>query len=151
MNKKEFKTFCRKEFESRGFKKYNKMFYLSGKDVLCGLLIDKSDYSDSYYINYYFFIGEFNNPNEYPTRYDHDIYGRISVLSKTQTYKGKPCLTAIEYEEYNEEELRPYFEKKFEEVILPAIYHGKKYILDNLGKLYFLYLRKEEVMQKLMS
>ena len=65
---------------------------------------------------------------------------------------GKQFLTsAIEYEEYTEEELRLYFDKEFEERILQPIHEGKKYILDNLGKLYSLTLRKEEVMQKLQS
>lgn len=58
---------------------------------------------------------------------------------------------AIEYEEYTEDELRPYFDKEFEERILPPIYQGKKYILDNLGKFYSLTLNKEEVMKKLQS
>ena len=35
----------------------------------------------------------------------------------------------IEYEEYTEDELRPYFDKEFEERILPPVYQGKKYIL----------------------
>ena len=71
-------------------------------------------------------------------------------MSKTQTIRGKYFLTsAIEYEEYTEEELRPYFEKVLNEKILPPVYQGKKYILDNLGKLYSLSLRQDEVMQKL--
>ena len=71
-------------------------------------------------------------------------------MSKTQTVHGKCFLTAmIEYEEYTEEELRPYFDREFEERILPPVYQGKKYILNNLGKLYSLTLHKEEVMRKL--
>ncbi|MBE6788050.1 MAG: DUF4304 domain-containing protein [Ruminococcaceae bacterium] len=150
MDKKQFNTFCKKEFEVRGFKKIKKTFYLLGKDLLCGIDLQKSDYSNSYYINYYFFIGVFNDTNNYPVCYDLDVQGRILAMSKTQTISGKHFLTsAIEYEEYTEEELRPYFDKEFEERILPPIHKGKKYILDNLGKLYFLTLRKEEVMQKL--
>ena len=57
----------------------------------------------------------------------------------------------IEFVKYTEDELRPYFDKEFEERILPPVYQGKKYILDNLGKLYSLTLRKEEVMRKLQS
>ena len=68
------------------------------------------------------------------------------------TVHGKCFLTAmIEYEEYTEDELRPYFDKEFEERILPPVYQGKKYILDHLGNLYSLTLRKEEVMRKLKS
>lgn len=152
MDKKQFMAFCKKEFESRGFKKAKKTFYLLGKDLLCGIELQKSNYSNSYYINYYFFLGEFNDTKDYPICYDLDVQDRILAMSKTQTVHGEHFLTsAIEYEEYTEEELRPYFDRAFEEKILPPIYQGKKYILDNLGNLYSLTLHKEEVMRKLQS
>ncbi|MBR6635348.1 MAG: hypothetical protein IKL41_06975 [Clostridia bacterium] len=82
--------------------------------------------------------------------YDSDIQGRITVLSKTQTVNGKTFLTPlIEYEEYTEDELRSFFDKEFEEKILPPIVYGRKYILDNIDKLYFLSLNKEAVLKKL--
>ena len=72
------------------------------------------------------------------------------MMSKEQTIQGKQFMTQmVEYEEYTEEELRPYFDTAFKEVILPPVYQGKKFILDNLGKLYFLDLHQEEVMEKL--
>lgn len=87
-----------------------------------------------------------------PDYYDSDIEERILAMSKRKTVHGKCFLTAmIEYEEYTEDELRPYFDKEFEERILPPVYQGKKYILDHLGSLYSLTLRKEEVMRKLKS
>lgn len=150
MDKNEFKAFCKNEFEARGFKKIKKTFYLLGKDLLCGIKLQKSNYSNSYYINYYFYLGKFDDIKDYPVCYDLDVQGRIVAMSKTQTVSGKHFLTsAIEYEEYTEEELRPYFDKEFKERILPPVHQGKKYILDNLGKLYSLTLHKEEVMRKL--
>ena len=152
MDTKQFKNFCKKEFELRGFKKIKKTFYLVGKDLLCGIELQKSNYSNSYYINYYFFLGKFDDTSDYPVCYDLDIQGRMVAMSKTQTVRGKHFLTsAIEYEEYTEEELRPYFDRAFEEEILPPVNHGKSFILDNLGKIYSLTLHKEEVMQKLQS
>lgn len=152
MDKKQFKDFCKKEFETRGFKKRKNMFYLTGHDLLCGLYLQKSNYGNLYYVNYCYFIGEFEDIEKYPLSYDLDVQGRIVAMSKTQTISGKPFLTSlIEYEEYSEEELRLYFDKAFEERILPPIHQGKKYILDNLGKLYSLTLHKEEVMKKLQS
>lgn len=152
MNKDQFKDFCKKEFETKGFKRIKKMYYLLGKDLLCGIELQKSYYSESYYINYYFFLGEFNDSKNYPIRYDMDVQGRITAMSRKQTIDGKQFLTdMIEYEEYTEEELRPYFDKDFEEKILPPICYGKKYILDNLRTLYFLTLHQEEVLQKLQS
>ena len=152
MDTKQFKNFCKKEFELRGFKKIKKTFYLVGKDLLCGIELQNSNYSNSYYINYYFFLGKFDDTSDYPVCYDLDIQGRMVAMSKTQTVRGKHFLTsAIEYEEYTEEELRPYFDRAFEEEILPPVNHGKSFILDNLGKIYSLTLHKEEVMQKLQS
>ena len=152
MDKNEFKAFCKKEFTARGFRKIKSDFYLPGNGLLCELNLQKSNYSNSYYINFYFFIGEFKEEKEYPQYYEYDIYGRILAMSKTQTSGGRHFLTGmIEYEEYTEEELRTYFDKQFEERILPPILLGKQYILDNLGKLYSLTFRKEEVMQKLQQ
>lgn len=152
MDKKQFKEFCKKEFELQGFTKQKSMFYLCGKDLLCGLDIQKSNYGSFFYVNYHFFIGDFHNSHDYPERYDFDVEGRILAMSKTQTIKGKHFKTAmIEYEKYTEEELLPYFEKYFQETILPPIKFGKKYILDNLGKVYFLTLRQDEVMEKLKA
>ena len=152
MDKKQFKEFCKKEFNTRGFKKYKNAFYLTGQDLLCGIDLQKSNYGDVYYVNYYYFIGEFENITDYPAHYESDIQGRIAVMSKKQTFQGRKFMTAqIEYEEYTKEELRPYFDRAFEKEILPHVHHGKTFILDNLGKIYSLTLHKEEVIQKLKS
>ena len=152
MDKNEFKEFCKKEFEARGFKKQKNMFYLAGHDVLCGICLQKSNYGDVYYVNYCYFIGDFEGVKKYPTYYESDIQSRVLAMSKTSTVGGEHFITSqIEYEEYTEDELRPYFDKEFEERILPPVYQGKKYILDNLGKLYSLTLQREEVMKKLES
>lgn len=57
MNKEEFKLFCHKEFCKRGFMRRNKMHYLEGKDVLCGIYLQKS-MGDGFYVKYNFFIGK---------------------------------------------------------------------------------------------
>lgn len=152
MDKKQFKEFCKNEFKTRGFKKQNNAFYLTGRDLLCGIDLQKSNYGDVYYVNYYYFIGNFENVTNYPTHYESDIQGRIVVMSKKQAFQGKQFMTAqIEYEEYTEDELRYFFELEFEEKILPPIIQGKKYILLNLNTLYFLTLNQSEVMRKLKS
>ncbi len=140
MDKKTFKEFCKNEFEAHGFKKQRNVFYLAGHDLLCGIDLQKSNYGDVYYVNYYYFIGEFEAITGYLTHYESDIQGRITVMSRKQTSHGKQFMTAqIEYEEYMEEE------------ILPPVNHGKSLILDNMGKLYSLTMYKEEVIQKLKS
>lgn len=150
MNKNEFKAFCEKEFKAKGFKKYRNMFYLAGKDLMCGMWLQKSDYGSIYYVNFCYFIGNFNDLTDHPSHYDSNIIGRILVMSRKDTIQGNNFITAlIEYEEYSETELKPYFNKNFEEKILPPIYQGKQYILDHIPKLYGIYRHKDEVLQEL--
>ncbi len=119
---------------------------------MCGIFLQKSNYGDIYYVNFCYFLESPQNNKSYPTQYESDIFERIVAMSKKSTLQGKCFITAqIEYKEYGEEELRPYFDKEFEERILPPIYQGKKYILDNLGKLYSLTLNKDEVINKLQT
>lgn len=74
------------------------------------------------------------------------------VMSKTMSFQGKSFLTAqIEYEAYTEDELRPFFEREFETKVLPPIKNGRKFISENLDKLYFLTLNQEEVKEKLQG
>lgn len=156
MDKNQFKSFCKNEFQKRGFKKVKSLFFLPGEEVMCCLDLQKSDYSNVYYINYHYFIGDYRSQTVFPSRYDFDIFGsRICVMSK-KTDKGKYYMTAmIEYELYTEDELRPFFDKEFEELILPPVYNGKKYILDHLGDSRGFYSLKlihpEEAMQKLLD
>ena len=89
MDKKTFKEFCKNEFETHGFKKQRNVFYLTGHDLLCGIDLQKSNYGDVYYVNYYYFIGEFEAITGYPTHYESDIQGRITVMSRKQTSHGK--------------------------------------------------------------
>ena len=152
MDKKQFSVFCRSEFEKYGFTKRKNMFYLCGHDVLCGIYLQKSDYGTVYYIDYCYFIGDFADSENYPGYRESDSQGRIMVMSKKMSFQGKTFLTAqIEYEAYTEDELRPFFEKEFKEKVLPPIRDGRKFILENLDKLYFLTLNQEEVKEKLQG
>ena len=152
MDKQQFKDFCKKEFLARGFKKQKNAFWLAGDEVLCSLHLQKSDYGPNFYINCFYYVGNFKQFNTYPPLYDDDLRGRISVLSKSQKVDGKCFRTPlIAYEEYTEEEMKPYFDKAFEDVILPALEYGKAYILKFLRVKYHLTMYQEEVMRKLQS
>lgn len=150
MNKVDFVSFCYDEFKRHGFIKKGKYFYRRSEQLLCGIYLQKSNYGEIYYVNYFYCLGLYDNSTVFPTQYESDIDGRILAMSKTQTYQGKRFLTAmIEYTEYVEDELRPFFDKAFAERVLPPLMQGKKYILDNLERLYFLTLNQDEVMRKL--
>ena len=152
MTKQEFKDFCHEEFIKRGFVKKKKMYYLSGKDLLCGLYLQKS-MGEAFYVEYDFFIGEYKEEKLYPTVYESDIDIRICVLSK-QTIKGERFMGAlIEYEKYDSEEIRPYFDEAFEKYIMPPILEGKRILLEKREH-YFAELFSEErdaVLEKLLK
>lgn len=129
MIKEEFKQFCHMVFTQYGFRKKKNMYFQKGTDgLLCGLMLQGG--YDYYYINCYYFIGTFDERKSYPAYYEHDLYGRpICVLSK-DTFNGDHFMDAmIEYEEYTEKELMPYFEKAFCEIIMPPLLKGKGEIL----------------------
>ena len=150
MTKQEFKDFCHEEFIKRGFVKRKKMYYLKGRDLLCGLYLQKS-MAEAFYVEYDFFIGQYDDVKMYPTVYDSDIHRRILVMSK-DTVDGEYFMDVlIEYERYNVEEIKPYFEETFEKHIMPPILEGKKIILENQQH-YFAALFPEgrcEVLKKL--
>ena len=152
MDKQQFKDFCKKEFLSHGFKKQKNVFYRAGEEVLCSLDLQRSNFGPIYYINYKYYIGDYRQATLYPTVYDMGVSGRFIVMSKKDRINGKCFETSeIEYEEYTEEELKPYFDKAFEEIILPALQHGKAYILKYLGVKYRLTIHQAEVMEQLQS
>ena len=126
MTKQEFKEFCHEEFSSRGFAKRRGMYYRKGEKLLCGLKLQKS-MAEVFYVNYGFFIGEFEG--EYPSYDKCDIKSRICVLSK-DTIAGRHFMDIrIEYELYNREEIKQYFDEVFEKYIIPPLEIGKDYIL----------------------
>ena len=153
MEKDTFLVFCHNEFSKRGFKKRKSMYYLNGeKDVLCGIWLKKSNFGPEYVVMYYFYVGSFASPKEYPGRFDFDLTGYIEVMSKI-TYKGEYFLTGgISYEQYTEQELIPYFENAFNKFILPPVQEGKTYLLMNHNHLGFPVQRdKNEILDKLSN
>lgn len=152
MDSKEFKKFCKDEFTKRGFRKVKNEFYRQGNGVLCSLHLQHSDFGSIYYINICFYIGTFAD-KDYPTRYDYDFCGRFSAMTKkaTQMGGGHFLSSGIEYNYYTEDELRPYIEKGFEEMIYPVLEHGKKKIIPLLEQKEFIpnILRDEETLNKL--
>lgn len=96
----------------------------------------------------FFCIGNYNDGSDLPTYYDSDIQSRVLTMSKTSQIYGNYFMTAqIEYENYSEDELCFWFDKDFNERILPPVQKGKKYILENLDKLYTLTLHQENVLK----
>ena len=87
MDKNEFKAFCKNEFYKRGYRKIKNMYFLTGNEgVMSSIELQKSNYGEEYYVNFYFYIGNVSS-SLYPTLYEADVYGRIIVMSKKQNTK----------------------------------------------------------------
>ena len=148
MTKQEFKDFCNEEFLNKGFVKKKSMYYLQGKDILCGLYLQKS-IGDAFYVEYDFFLGEYKDMKKYPSKYSADISMRIPILSKA-TINGECFMGAlIEYERYTTEELKFYFDKEFKEHIMPIIGGGKERLKQDLE--YFFREMFEEEIQSVLN
>lgn len=130
MDKKEFKQFCHNEFVGRGFKRKKSMYYLRGlDDILCGIWLKQSNYGSVYTVMFYYFFDNAPVEQIYPLHHEYDLVGYIKVLSK-DTVRGQRYFSGtIDYEKYTEEELKPYFDRAFEEYILPPIELGKAQII----------------------
>lgn len=139
MTKEEFKKFCEEQFYNKGFVKAKKMYYLDrGKDILCGVDLQKSNFGNTYYVNVCFFVKSYIGKDKYPSYLEADFYRRIMVMSKKQMYQGDVFMSPqIEYEEYENEELEMYFQQNFDEWIMSAIEEGEEYILKRLGNNFF--------------
>ena len=155
MTKDEYKKFCHEEFEKHGFRKTRGMYYRNSQhDLLCALKLQGS-FDTGCYINCYYFIGKFENPKEYPKREEYDLYGRPVNVPSKDTYRGQYFMTPlIVYKHYTKEEIKPYFDKAFEEVIMPPIMSGKQELIKRIEQWDFplpFVKNEEEVRCKLYS
>ncbi len=152
MTKEEFKAFCKEEFQKWGFQKHKNGYYLKGPEGdICGLFLHKSNYGPAYYVECRYNI---QSPDDttLPPYYDMDMtVWSIRVMTKSQhNMDGKTFLSGqIHYEEFIADELKPYFDRDFEEYIMPVIHGGKEYIKDNLDKFSLHVLHSERAMKKL--
>lgn len=77
MEKKEFKRTFNDCLLSNGFYKKGKYYYKESLEVICSLGLQKSYYSNSYYINLGIIIKEVNNKQELFSDVDGDIRYRF--------------------------------------------------------------------------
>ena len=136
-----FKKFLNKYLKEKGFEKIKSKYYLNGKNFLCVIDIQKSNYGPTYYINYSFYLGNFEKPyvinQESVETYTPYVGGRFYFAEKHKY--------SCDYLEYTEEELIKIIEENFKERIIPPFIEGKQYLLKHFGKLYTSFLLDERV------
>ena len=77
MDNKEFRKIVRLYFENDGFIYKNKCFYKFNNDLIIVVDLQKSNYQNSFYINYAFFVKALYDRIEYPRANMGDIRGRF--------------------------------------------------------------------------
>ena len=115
MDNTEFKKIVQGSTSKYGFMYCKKNYYCETDDMIVVVNLQKSNYNNSYYINYGFFVKEIHNELQYPRLNECDVTGRFINKTSKDTYQ----LDII-----NADELVADLEKNINNYIVPVIYDG---------------------------
>ena len=136
-----FKKFFHKYLKDQGFTKVKSKYYLKGNKFTCMIDLQRSYYGPQYYINYSFFLGDYEKPTDIiqdnMETYSPNVDGRFYFTEKDKY--------SCDYLDYSEEELKVLLDNNFIERIIPPFKEGKKYLLKHFGTLYTSFLLDERV------
>ena len=128
MNKEEFKKILAICFKRNGFCKYKTWFYLDLKELFIGVKTTRSNFSNTYYIDYGVFVKSRWNNDEYKQEdpYKAEIRSRVSFceLEKHESAQYEAMLdmqlkeTFLSLEIDGERKLRKRVKSKPEDYIL---------------------------------
>ncbi|MBO5773030.1 MAG: DUF4304 domain-containing protein [Clostridia bacterium] len=136
-----FKKFLHKYLKGHGFTKVKSKYYLKGNKFTCMIDLQRSYYGPTYYINYTFFLGEFENPNDII----QDNMETYSPNVGSRFYFTEKDKYSCDYLDYDEEKLKALLDKNLAERIIPPFEQGKKYLKEHFGTLYTSFLLDERV------
>lgn len=132
MENKAFRDIAHRVLKENGFEKIKNRFYRKGKGFLCEIYLQKSGYGSVAYVNFDFFLGEFEKPyvinRESGNTYTPFVGGRF--------YFGEKHGYSCEYTHWNEDQLLCVFIENMDKAILPPFNLGKQYLRDHYGVLY---------------
>ena len=141
-----FKKHFQKYIKEKGFKKNKNKYYLIGEKFICMIDLQRSYYGPTYYINYSFFLGKFENPSE---------INQESVETHTPYVGGRFYFAenhkySCDYLDYTEEGLTAVLDDNFMKRIDPPFKEGENYLLKYYGTLYTSFL-KDEIIRPLLE
>lgn len=130
MNKDEFRALCSDCFKQHGFKKQKRWFYRQGRSgIFCAADLQRSDYSEAYYINCSFLAKDGNAAIE------PYFFRRIKVKAVSL---GRGIMTdMIVIADYTPEQMREYLNAAFDEWILPTLADGADFVMKHKDKFIF--------------
>ena len=100
MEKKEFKKTLEALLHKYGFSYINKSYYCSNEELIVVVSVQKSDYSQDYYINYGFLIKSIYPDKIYPKDCECDFFGRF-VLDINDIECGRICISDLDAETFS--------------------------------------------------
>ena len=115
MNNIEFKKIVQEITSKYGFMYCKKNYYYNSDKIIVVINLQKSNFDNSYYINYGFCVKDIYNDLQYPKNNECDITGRFL----NETNKGIYQLDTM-----NAEELVVSLEKNILNFIVPVINEG---------------------------
>ncbi len=127
----EFKNLCAKSFGNYGLEKRKKGYFMENNDFLLSIFLQKSNFSMSYYINVGYSIKGYNMKiPDINDESDQDFSYRIRFPFKDGTEVKYAYV--LKLKDFDIVDIEPYFDKAFEEWILPIFVGGKKEALNNI-------------------
>ena len=118
MNNTEFKKEIQGTICKYGFTYYKKNYYCDSDKIVVLINLQKSNYEDSYYINYGFCVKDIHNDLLHPKINECDITGRF-VYETNERKEYKYPIDII-----NSEELKINLEKNIGTLIIPVFNEG---------------------------
>lgn len=120
MERREFKKRIEKVLSVYDFTYIKKSYYYSNKDVVIVIDLQKSNYNDSYYINFGILIKALNSDIPYPKVSECDVVGRLGVrIEETTKYE-------VDYKVLETCSFEQGFRVEIESVIVPVMQEGVK-------------------------
>lgn len=118
MNHFEFKKILKACISDIGFKYCKKNYYYQSEELIAVINVQKSNYDDSYYVNYGFCVKAIHDRLEYPKINECDIIGRfVNETNGGAEYEFQ--LSTI-----NPDELTKCFICNTEHIIIPIVNEG---------------------------
>ncbi|MEL7648766.1 MAG: DUF4304 domain-containing protein [Sedimentibacter sp.] len=122
MDKKEFKKALAKVLSKYGFESKGNIFRTETDELIIVVATQKSNYENSYYINFGFLIKSLNSDIINPKDNQCDVFGRFTLDILDKVY------TSINCESLNIDEFCDAFSKSMNDKIKPVLEYGlKKY------------------------
>lgn len=131
MENTEFKAILHDILKENGFEKIKNKYYKQGNGFLCEIYLQKSYYGPVFYVNFDFYLGEFEKPY---------AINRTDVKAYTPSVDGRFCFGdgkyGCEYPLWKPEQLTPVLLENMQRVILPPFDIGMQYLREHYGTVY---------------